>query len=91
MKKITICLAAAALCLSAAAQPAGRASFNEGWTFVKDGSTRTVDLPHDWGVDAEFRQEYPGESGKLPWWGKAVHRKNLTVSPEELLTKDIDL
>ena len=91
MKKISICLAAAALCLSAAAQPAGRASFNEGWTFVKDGSTRTVDLPHDWGVDAEFRQEYPGESGKLPWWGTAVYRKNLTVSPEELLTKDIDL
>ena len=56
MRRLIVCLAVALAAVAAAAQPAGRTSFNEGWTFVKDGSTRTVDLPHDWGVDAEFRQ-----------------------------------
>ncbi len=84
------CLAMTLWAMAAAAQPAGRTSFNEGWTFEKDGTSRKVDLPHDWGVEGAFKQEYPGESGKLAWWGKAVYRKTLTVSPEDL-DKDIDL
>ena len=98
-KKPLLCLPAAgftvaillSLSLAASAQPAGRVLFNEGWTFEKDGVQKTVDLPHDWGVEGAFRQEYPGESGKLAWWGKAVYTKQVTVGLEELLTKDIDL
>ena len=91
MRKIALCIALAGVALATSAQPAGRAPFNEGWTFEKDGVSRVLDLPHDWGVEGAFRQEYPGESGKLPWWGKAVYRKSLEISEEELSTKDIDL
>jgi len=91
------------LLLSAAlsAQPSGL--FNEGWRFLKadapeyaspvfdDGDWRLVDLPHDWGVEGEFTQEYPGETGKLPWWGKAWYRKHFTVTDlSEHIFLDID-
>ena len=90
MRRLIVCLAVALAAVAAAAQPAGRTSFNDGWTFVKDGESRPVDLPHDWGVEGAFKQEYPGESGKLAWWGKADYRKTLEISPEDL-EKDIDL
>ena len=70
--------------VSATAQPANRVLFNEGWTFEKDGASRVLDLPHDWGVEGEFNQAYPGETGKLPWWGNATYSKELTVTAEEL-------
>ena len=66
------------------AQPAGRVPFNDGWTFTKDGASRVLNLPHDWAVEGEFTQEYPGETGKLPWWGQAVYGKTLQVSREDL-------
>lgn len=66
------------------AQSALRSSFNKDWTFEKDGQSRQLDLPHDWGVESPFEQVYPGETGKLPWWGKAKYSKSLTVTPEEL-------
>ena len=91
IKRLTVCLALAGLALVAAAQPAGREPFNDGWTFEKDGKSRTVTLPHDWGVDGAFKQEYPGESGKLAWWGKATYRKTVQITAEELATRDIDL
>ena len=95
MKKLSLCLAIAALAAAAAAwtataQPAGRQPFNEGWTFEKDGVRKTLDLPHDWGVEGTFKQEYPGESGKLAWWGKASYTKTLELTAEDL-QKDIDL
>ena len=101
-KKLIGCLVLAGLALAAVAQMAdkaapppdgrmGRVLFNDGWTFEKDGAQKTVTLPHDWGVEGEFKQEYPGETGKLPWWGKATYRKTLEISAEELKTKDIDL
>lgn len=83
MRKTLILL----LCLSALglqAQPLGRTLWNEGWLFSKDGESRVLDLPHDWGVESAFRQEYPGETGKLPWWGKAEYRKTLSVSADDL-------
>ncbi len=83
MRKTLILL----LCLSALglqAQPLGRTLWNEGWLFSKDGESRVLDLPHDWGVEGAFRQEYPGETGKLPWWGKAEYRKTLSVSADDL-------
>lgn len=61
-----------------------RQNFNSGWTFEKDGKTKVLNLPHDWGVEYPFEQIYPGETGKLPWWGKAKYSKTLNVKPEEL-------
>ena len=90
MKKLIVCLAVAGAALAAAAQPAGRTPFNDGWTFIKDGTRRQVNLPHDWGVEGPFRQEYPGESGKLAWWGEATYTKTLDITPKDL-EKDIDL
>ena len=91
MKRTIACVALLmGACLSASAQPAGRVPFNEGWTFEKDGESRVLDLPHDWGVEGPFRQIYPGETGKLEWWGEAVYRKNLEITGEDL-QKDIDL
>ena len=57
--------------------------FGSGWEFSLDGApSRTVDIPHDWGVEGPFEQEYPGETGKLRWWGKAQYRKTLTLAGE---------
>ena len=44
-----------------------------------DSQWRLLNLPHDWGVEGPFKQEYPGETGKLPWWGVAWYRKHLEV------------
>ena len=73
----------------------GVESFNEGWKFrlteedasaaaFNDRGWRTLDLPHDWGVEGDFKQEYPGETGKLAWWGQAWYRKHLTVTEDDL-------
>ena len=70
--------------ITATAQPAGRTGWNEGWTFTKDGVSRTLDLPHDWGVEQPFLQENPGETGKLAWWGQAAYSKTLDVSSDDL-------
>ncbi|MBQ8060798.1 MAG: DUF4982 domain-containing protein [Bacteroidales bacterium] len=76
---LILCAAAAAVSFISTAQPASRQSFNEGWTFTKDGQSRTVDLPHDWGVEGQFDISFPGETGKLPWFGKAEYRKTFRV------------
>ncbi|MBR4756552.1 MAG: DUF4982 domain-containing protein, partial [Bacteroidales bacterium] len=34
---------------------------------------------HDWGVEGPFDIGYPGETGKLAWWGKAEYVKTLSV------------
>lgn len=44
-----------------------------------DSSWRKLNLPHDWGIEGPFKQEYPGETGKLPWWGTAWYRKHFSV------------
>ncbi len=41
-----------------------------------DGAWRKLNLPHDWGIEGPFNQEYPGSTGKLPWWGVAWYRKH---------------
>lgn len=48
-----------------------------------DSGWRKLDLPHDWGVEGPFKQEYPGETGKLPWWGIAWYRKHFTLPAED--------
>jgi len=90
MRKTAFAILALTLSALAAAQPRDRQLFNAGWTFEKDGVTRVLDLPHDWGVEGPFDQAYPGETGKLAWWGKATYRKHLKISTEDL-RKDIAL
>ncbi|MBO7366455.1 MAG: DUF4982 domain-containing protein [Bacteroidales bacterium] len=69
---------------AAFAQPMNREPFNDGWTFTRNGESKVVNLPHDWGVEGPFVQEYPGESGKLAWWGKAEYSRNLNVKAGQL-------
>src|SRR6266446_4169509 len=45
-----------------------------------DRGWRQLDLPHDWGIEGPFKQEYPGETGKLPWWGVGWYRKHFPLS-----------
>jgi len=44
-----------------------------------DRNWRTLNLPHDWGIEGPFKQEYPGDTGKLPWWGVGWYRKHFTI------------
>jgi beta-galactosidase len=44
-----------------------------------DSGWRKLDLPHDWGIEGPFKQEYPNDTGKLPWWGVAWYRKHFDV------------
>lgn len=48
-----------------------------------DSGWRKLDLPHDWGIEGPFKQEYPGETGKLPWWGVAWYRKHFTSAADD--------
>ena len=84
MKKSVLFSVLLALAVPAAAQPSGRILWNDGWTFTKDGESRQLDLPHDWGVEGAFCQEYPGESGKLAWWGEASYSKTLVLDTQQL-------
>ena len=54
---------------------AQRAFDDKGW--------RQLDLPHDWGIEGPFNQAYPGETGKLPWWGVGWYRKHFTVPADQ--------
>lgn len=47
---------------------------------LADTSWRTLDLPHDWGIEGPFRQELDGSTGKLPWAGIGWYRKHFTIS-----------
>ncbi len=58
-------------------EPPGGASFAQ--TGFDDRQWRLLNLPHDWGIEGPFQQEYPGNTGKLPWWGVAWYRKHLDI------------
>ena len=44
-----------------------------------DSQWQLLNLPHDWAISGPFKQEYPGETGKLEWWGVGWYRKHLTL------------
>jgi beta-galactosidase len=44
-----------------------------------DSNWRKVNLPHDWAIEGPFKQEYPGRTGKLKFWGAVWYRKNFTL------------
>jgi len=47
---------------------------------LNDSQWRKLDLPHDWGIEGDFVQDIPGESGKRPWAGVGWYRKHFAVS-----------
>jgi len=58
-----------------------------------DSSWRTLNLPHDWGIEGPFSQDLPGETGKLPFATSGWYRKRFTLPAEDagrLLTLEID-
>ncbi len=63
-------------------QPAPE-NLNDGIAYAQydfdDSQWRLLNLPHDWGIEGPFKQEYPGETGKLAWWGIGWYRKHLTI------------
>src|SRR2546421_10304282 len=63
------------------ARPAGNLGEQVSYTQrnFADRGWRQLDLPHDWGIEGPFKQEYPGETGKLPWWGVGWYRKHITI------------
>lgn len=40
-----------------------------------DSDWRTLNVPHDWGIEGPFRSELPNQTGKLPWVGIGWYRK----------------
>jgi beta-galactosidase len=44
-----------------------------------DRAWRTLDLPHDWGIEGPFDQELAGSTGKLPWAGTGWYRKKFAL------------
>ncbi len=69
---------------TAAARPEGNL---DGGKFAssayEDSQWRTVNLPHDWGIEGPFVQEYAGETAKLPWFGVAWYRKHIQVDRQD--------
>jgi beta-galactosidase len=68
------------------AEPVAKPAGNPGGAEVSyaqsgfdDSQWRSLNLPHDWGIEGPFKQEYPGETGKLPWWGVGWYRKHLSI------------
>ena len=45
-----------------------------------DSTWRILDLPHDWGIEGPFRQDLPGDTGKLPFATPGWYRKHFTLS-----------
>ncbi len=64
------------------ARPSG--NLGDGVSFTRsnfaDAAWRTLNLPHDWGIEGPFKQEYDGSTGKLPWWGIGWYRKHFSVA-----------
>ena len=48
-----------------------------------DSGWRQLNLPHDWGIEGPFKEEYSGNTGKLPYWGVGWYRKHFKLSPDD--------
>jgi beta-galactosidase len=64
-----------------AARPQGNPGADVAYTQpgFDDSAWRKLNLPHDFGIEGPFNQAYPGETGKLPWWGVVWYRKHFDV------------
>lgn len=52
-----------------------------------DGNWRTLNLPHDWGIEGPFRNDLVNETGLLPWRGIGWYRKRFVIPENEKTTK----
>lgn len=48
-----------------------------------DASWRSINLPHDWGIEGPFRMDLPNKTGKLPWMGIGWYRKTFDVNAND--------
>ncbi len=48
-------------------------------TGFDDTAWRALDVPHDWGIEGPFRDDLPGDTGKLPWKGIGWYRKHFAI------------
>ena len=92
MKKllITMMLVVAVVTTSAQTQ---RQLFDFGWQFTHNGTTQTVDLPHDWDI-FEGPNSGKGATGTGGGWfeaGKGEYRKKFRVQSLELRDKLVKL
>ncbi len=71
--------------LAARKRPAGNIGADVVYTQpgFDDKGWRPLTLPHDWGIEGPFKQEYSGGTGKLPYWGVAWYRKHFTLPASE--------
>lgn len=53
-----------------------------------DANWRTLNLPHDWGIEGPFRANLPNQTGKLPWAGIGWYRKAF-MSPKTDTSKKV--
>ncbi len=44
-----------------------------------DSQWRSLNLPHDWGIEGPFMMDLENETGKLPWAGIAWYRKAIDI------------
>ena len=48
-----------------------------------DKNWRTLNLPHDWGIEGPFRDDLENNTGLLPWRGIGWYRKHFNVPISE--------
>ena len=92
MKKLLITMMLAIAAVSASAQ-SKKQLFDFGWQFTHNGTTRTVDLPHDWDI---FEGPNSGKGATVNgggWFeaGKGEYRKELRVESLEFRDKLVKL
>lgn len=46
----------------------------------EDKKWRTLNLPHDWGIEGPFRNDLENNTGLLPWKGIGWYRKHFVIS-----------
>jgi len=56
-----------------------------------DSEWRSLDLPHDWGIEGGFDQSRPADTGKLPWPGIGWYRKSFSLAPSEIAERRVEL
>ena len=92
MKKIMMTMMLAIAVVTASAQTK-RQLFDFGWQFTHNGTTQTVDLPHDWDI-FEGPHSGHGATGTGGGWfeaGKGEYRKEFRVESLELRDKLVKL
>ena len=92
MKKIMMTMMLAIAVMTASAQTKSQL-FDFGWQFTHNGTTQTVDLPHDWDI-FEGPNSGQGTTGTGGGWfeaGKGEYRKEFRVESLELRDKLVKL